>query len=61
MFDGYSNVELGSRPLKVLDTKLTFMHCVEHTVSLFFKDVSKIPIVHQMISVIMRDKTAMGR
>ena len=50
MFDGASNVQLGGNVLKVHDPKLTFMRGVEHTVFLFFNDVSKIPIVNQMIS-----------
>ena len=48
MFDGASNVQLGGRLLKVHYPKLTVMSGVEHTMSLFFNDVSKIPIVHQM-------------
>ena len=31
-------------------TKLKVMHGVEHTATLFFNDVSKIKIVHQIIS-----------
>ena len=50
MFDGASNVQLPGRLLKVHDPKLKVMRCVEHTVSLFFNDVSKIRIVHQTIS-----------
>ena len=50
MFDGASNVQLGGKLLKVHYPKLTVMRGVEHTVSLFFNDVSKIPIVNQMIS-----------
>ena len=50
MFHGYLNVQLSGRLLKVYYPKLTVMRCVEHTVSLFFNDVSKIPIVHQIIS-----------
>ena len=49
MFDGASNVQLGGKLLKVHYPKLTVMHGVGHTVSLFFNDVSKIPIVNQMI------------
>ena len=49
MFHGTSNVQLGTRILKVNDPKWTVMRCVEHTVLLFFKDASKTPIVHQMI------------
>ena len=50
MFDGESNVQLAGRLLKVCCPTLTVMHVVEHTVLLFLNDVSKIPIVHQMIS-----------
>ena len=50
MFDGASNVQLAGRLLKVHYPNLTVMCGVEHTVSLFFNDVSKIPIVNQMIS-----------
>ena len=50
MFDGASNVQLGERPLKVHYPKLTIMRGVEHTVSLSFNDVSKIPTVNKMIS-----------
>ena len=49
MFGGDSNVQLGGKLLKVRYPKLTFMRGVEHTVSLFFNDVSKIPIVNQII------------
>ena len=50
MFDGASNVHLGGKLLKVHYPKLTVMRGVEHTLSLFFNDVSKIPIVNQIIS-----------
>ena len=50
MFDWASNVQLSGRLLKVHYPKFTVMHGVEHTVLLFFNDVSKIPIVNQMIS-----------
>ena len=43
-------MQLVGRFLKVHYLKLTVMHGVEHTVSLFFNNVSKIPIVNQMIS-----------
>ena len=49
MFNGTSNVQLGGKVLKLHQPKLTVMRGVEHTVSLFFNDVSKIPIVNQMI------------
>ena len=50
MFDGASNVQLGGKLLKVHYPNLTVMRGVEHTVSLLFNDVSKIPIVNQIIS-----------
>ena len=46
MFDGASNVKLGGKLLKVHYPKLALMRGVEHTVSLFFNDVSNIPIVN---------------
>ena len=49
MFDGALNVQLAGRLLKVHYPKLTSMRGVEHTVSLFLNDVSKIPIVNQII------------
>ena len=51
MFDGASNVHLGGKRLKVHYPKLTVMRGVEHTLYLFFNDISKIPILNQMISV----------
>ena len=50
MFDGASNFQLSGRLLKLRYPKLTVMHGFEHTVSLFFNDVSKIPIANQIIS-----------
>ena len=50
MFDGSFNVQLAGRLLKVYYPKLTVIRGVEQTVSFFFNDVYKIPIVHQMIS-----------
>ena len=50
MFDGASNVQLVGKILMVHYQKLTVMRGVEHTVLLLFNDVSKIPIVNQMIS-----------
>ena len=46
MFD----VQLGGNILKEHYSKLTVMRGVQHTVSLFFNDVPKIPIVNKMIS-----------
>ena len=51
MFDGSSNMQLAGILLKVHYPKLTVMHGVEHTVSLFFNYVPKIPIINQIISV----------
>ena len=42
-------MQLAGRRLKVHYPKLTVMRGVEHTISLFFYDVSNIPIVNQMI------------
>ena len=50
MFDGASNLQLGGRLLKVHDPKLTLMRGVEHTASLLFNYISKIPTVNQIIS-----------
>ena len=50
MFDGSSNVHLAGESLKIHYPKITFMSEFEHTVSLFFNDVSKIPVVNQMIT-----------
>ena len=50
MFYGASNVQLEGKVLKVHYPKLTVVRGVEQTVSLFFNDVSKIPIVNQIIS-----------
>ena len=50
MFDGASNVQLSGKLLKVHYPNLTVIRGVEYTVSLFFNDFSKIPIVNQIIS-----------
>ena len=50
MFNGASNVTLVVKLLKVHDTKMTVIHGVEHTLSLFFNYVSKILILHQTIA-----------
>ena len=49
MFDGALNVQLAGELLKIHYPKITVMRGVEHTVSLFLNDVSKIPVVNQMI------------
>ena len=50
MFDGASNVHIGGELMNIHDPKLTVMHGVEHTVSLFFNDVYKTPILNQTIT-----------
>ena len=50
LFDGAFNVQLAGRLFKVHYPNFTVMRGVEHTVSLFFNDVSKISIVHKIIS-----------
>ena len=50
MFDGASNIQLDGELLKIHYPKISVMLGVEHTVSLFFNDVSKIPVVNQMIT-----------
>ena len=47
----FSDCQLSGRPLKVNYPKLTVIRGVEHTVSLFFNDVSKIPILDKMIDI----------
>ena len=50
MFDGTSNFQLAGILLKIHYPKIAVMNGVDHTVSLFFNNVSKIPIINQMIS-----------
>ena len=50
MFDEASNVKLAGKLLKMHYPNISVMCGVEHTVSLFFNDVSKIPVVNQMIT-----------
>ena len=50
MFDGASNVQLAGELLQIRYPKVTVMCGVEHTVSLFFDDVSKIPVVNNIIT-----------
>ena len=50
MFDGASNAQLAGELFKIHYPKITFMRGIEHTVSLFLNDVSKIPFVNQMIT-----------
>ena len=50
MFDGASNAQLAGDLLKINYPKISVMSGFEHTVSLFFNDVYKIPVFNQMIS-----------
>ena len=50
MFDGALHVQLEIKLLKFYFLKLTVICGVEHTVLILFNDVSKVPIVHQMIA-----------
>ena len=50
MFHVASNVQLAGEQLKTHYPKVSVMRGIEHTVSLFFNDVSKIPVVNQMIT-----------
>ena len=49
MFDGALNVKLAGRLLKLHYQKLIVMRGIEHKMSLFFNDVSKITIVNKII------------
>ena len=49
MLYGASNAQLGSDPMKNNYPNLNLMSGVEHTLSLFFNDISKLPFVNQMI------------
>ena len=60
MFDGDSNVQIGGKLKEMYYPKLTVMHGVEHTVSLFFNDVFKIPVVNQMIKAHKTIKNLFG-
>ena len=50
MFDGASNVQLAGELVKLHYPNISVMRGVEHTVSFFFNDVSKIPVANQMIT-----------
>ena len=50
MFDGTLNVQLDGELLKTHYPKFSVMRGVEHTVSLFFNEVSKTPVVNQTIT-----------
>ena len=49
MLDGSSNVHFAVELLKIHHPKITVMRVFEQPVSLFFNDVSKIPVVNRMI------------
>ena len=48
MFDGASNVQLSGERLKIYYPNILVTRGVEHTVYLFFNDVSKMPVSNQM-------------
>ena len=50
MFDRASKVQLSSELLKIHYPMVSVMSGVEHNVSLFFNDVSKTPVVNQIIT-----------
>ena len=50
MFDGASNVQLAGELLKIHYPKISVMRGFEHTVYLFFNDVSKIPSSNEMVT-----------
>ena len=50
MFDGASNVQLAGELSKIHHINISVMRGVEHTVSLLFNDVSKIPVANQIIA-----------
>ena len=50
MFDGASNVQLDGEISKTNYPKVSVMRGVEHTLSLFFNNVPKIPVVNHMIT-----------
>ena len=49
IFDGDSNVQLSGNNLKIYYPKISVMREFENSVSLFFRDVSKIPVVNKII------------
>ena len=50
MFGGASNVKLGGELPKTYYPNISVMRGVEHNVSLFFNDFSKIPVMNHMIT-----------
>ena len=51
MFDEASNVQLAGELLKIHYPNISVMRGVEHNISIFFNDVSKMPAVNQIITV----------
>ena len=50
MFDGDSNAQISGEHLDINYPKVSVIRGVEHTISLFFNDVSKISVVNQIIT-----------
>ena len=50
MFDIASNVQLGGEILKIHFPNILVMRGFEHTISLFFNEVSKVLVVNQIIT-----------
>ena len=50
MFDEASNVQLAGELLKIHYPNISVMRGVEHTISLFFNDVSIIPFINHTIT-----------
>ena len=50
MLGGSSNLQIAGELLKIHYPKVSVMRGFEHNVLLFFNDVSKIPVVNQMIT-----------
>ena len=50
MFGGAWNVQLAGELLKIQYPKVSFMYGFEHTVSLFFNNITKILLVNQIIT-----------
>ena len=50
MFDGPLNVHIDCKLLKIHYPNVSVLCGLEHTVSLFFNDVSKTPVANQIIS-----------
>ena len=50
MFDGASNVQIGGELLKINYPKISVIRGVEHTVSLFLNNFTKISVVNKTIT-----------